>query len=82
MITKVQKWGNSQGLRFTKSILEEVQIGIGDEVDVLVEDGQIVIRPIYKVRGRYQLKDLVSKIPETYEAEELDWGKLRRREEW
>ena len=23
MLTKIQKWGNSQGLRFTKALLEE-----------------------------------------------------------
>jgi len=25
MLTKVQKWGNSQGLRFPKTVLEEAQ---------------------------------------------------------
>ena len=27
MLTKIQKWGNSQGLRIPKTILEEVDIG-------------------------------------------------------
>ena len=26
MLTKVQRWGNSQGLRFTKAILEEARL--------------------------------------------------------
>lgn len=82
MVTKVQKWGNSQGLRFTKTILEEAQISVGDEVHVLVEDGQIVIRPVHKIRGKYQLQDLVSQIPETYELEELDWGTPTGKEVW
>ena len=25
MVTKVQKWGNSQGLRFTKTLLDEAR---------------------------------------------------------
>lgn len=82
MIEKVQKWGNSQGLRLSKTILEEAQIGIGDEVHVLVEVGQIIIRPVRKTRGKYQIKDLVSKIPETYEVEELDCGTTKGKEEW
>ena len=30
MLTKVQRWGNSQGLRFTKAILEEARIDVRD----------------------------------------------------
>ena len=30
MLTKVQRWGNSQGLRFTKAILEEARTDVRD----------------------------------------------------
>jgi|TARA_B100000809_G_C14694494_1_gene371815 hypothetical protein len=33
----MQKWGNSQGLRIPKIILEETKIGVGDEVEVFVK---------------------------------------------
>lgn len=82
MVTKVQKWGNSQGLRFTKTILEEAQISVGDAVRIVVENGEIIIRPINKVRGRYTLKDLVSKMPKTYEPEEVEWGAPIGKEVW
>ena len=36
MLTKVRKWGNSQGLRVTKALLDEARIHLGDEVDVSV----------------------------------------------
>ena len=74
MLTKIQKWGNSQGLRFTKALLEEAQINVGDEVQVSVHKGRIVVEPVTKVRGRYDLEALVSKMPKGYRAEELDWG--------
>lgn len=74
MLTKIQKWGNSQGLRFTKALLEEAQINVGDEVQVSVHKGRIVVELVTKVRGRYDLEALVSKMPEGYQAEELDWG--------
>ncbi len=80
MLTKIQKWGNSQGLRFTKALLEEAQINVGDEVQVSVHEGRIVVEPVTKVRGRYDLEALVSKMPEGYQAEELDWGPLVGRE--
>jgi len=82
MVTKVQKWGNSQGLRFSKDVLEEAQIKIGDDVDVSVRGGRIIVQPLTKVRGRYNLKDLVAKIPKGFRAEEVDWGSPEGKEAW
>jgi antitoxin MazE len=82
MVTKVQKWGNSQGLRLSKQMLEEARISIGDDVDVSTRDGVIVITPVRRVRGKQSLQDLVSRIPENYEIEETDWGKPVGREAW
>jgi antitoxin MazE len=44
MITKVQKWGNSQGLRISKDILRDIEIKVGDPVDVAVRDGSMRFR--------------------------------------
>ena len=82
MLTKVQKWGNSQGLRFTKHILNEAQIEVGDEVEVLVQDGSIIVKPAVKVRGKYDLKELVAKMPKKYKPEEEDWGEPVGNEAW
>ena len=82
MLTKVQKWGNSQGLRLAKSVLEDARINVGDEVDVAVRDGVIVVAPARRIRGKYRLKDLVSRIPADYQPGEIDWGKPVYREAW
>ena len=82
MVTKVQKWGNSQGLRVPKEILDEAQIGLGDPVNVSVRSGRIIVEPVVKVRGRYDLKKLVSKIPPNYRPEEFDWGTPVGKEVW
>jgi len=82
MVTKVQKWGNSQGLRLSKQVLEDARISVGDEVDVTLKDGVIVIAPRSPVRGRQSLKELVSRIPKNYKPGELDWGKPAGREAW
>ncbi len=82
MLSKVQKWGNSQGLRLTKALLREVQIHVGDEVNVSVQEGRIIIEPVTKVRGRYDLKELVSRMPQEYRAEEIDWGEPIGKEVW
>jgi len=82
MLTKVQKWGNSQGLRFPKEILSRAHISIGDEVDIKIHNGEIVIKPVTRIRGKYNLKNLVSKIPNNYKSEEQNWGSPVRKEEW
>lgn len=82
MLTKIQKWGNSQGLRFTKALLHQARINVGDEVNVSIQEGRIIVEPTTKVRGRYDLKDLVSRMPETYQVEEVDWGPPVGKEVW
>ncbi|MFZ1936017.1 MAG: AbrB/MazE/SpoVT family DNA-binding domain-containing protein [Thermoguttaceae bacterium] len=82
MVTKVQKWGNSQGLRLAKQVLEDASIAVGDDVDVAVRDGVIVIAPLKRVRGKCNLKELVSRIPRNYRGKEIDWGKPVGREVW
>jgi len=82
MITKVQKWGNSQGLRFPKEILKKVHISVGDEVDISVKHGKIVIGAAAKVREKYKLETLIAKMPSEYKPQEEDWGKTAGREVW
>jgi len=82
MITKVQKWGNSQGLRLSKELLSDVEINVGDSVDVAVRDGVLVVTPARRVRGRLDLAQLVRRIPKGYKPKDLDWGPPVGREVW
>ncbi len=74
MLVKVQKWGNSQGIRLSKEVLAEANILVGDELEILTTKEQIVIKPARKIRGKYNLKDLVSQIPSNYKVQEENWG--------
>ena len=49
MRARVVRIGNSQGIRIPKPLLQ--QIGVGDDVDLQVEDNQIVIRPLSNPRA-------------------------------
>lgn len=82
MITKVQKWGNSQGLRLSKSLLSEVDIEVGDSVEVAVHDGALVITPVRRIRGGHDLRALVLRVPKGAKAKERDWGSPVGREAW
>jgi antitoxin MazE len=82
MLTKIQKWGNSQGLRLAKQMLEDAHLAVGDDVDVTTKDGLIVIAPARSIRGKRSLPELVSRIPNDDQVEETDWGEPVGREVW
>jgi antitoxin MazE len=50
--TRIVKIGNSQGIRIPKLLLE--QTSLGDEVELELLQGQIVVRPAYHVRHRWE----------------------------
>jgi antitoxin MazE len=82
MHAKIQKWGNSQGLRLTKNLLSDARLKIGDKVAIRVEDGIMIVAPAKKIRGKHNLKDLVARIPENHKTDEIDWGMPVGKEDW
>jgi antitoxin MazE len=56
--TKVQKWGNSLGVRIPRGLAEEVGLGAGTEVSLTAKDGELVLRP--SVPSRLRLVDLLA----------------------
>jgi antitoxin MazE len=81
MITKIQRWGNSQGLRLSKEILVEARLGIGDDVKVEARKGRIIVTPMTNLRGKYTLEELVAKMPKN-NGPEVDWGQPGGKEVW
>lgn len=80
MVVKIQKWGNSQGLRLAKHILESAGIAVGDELEVIADEEGIRIRK--KRRPKFMLADIESRMPKNYRAKEESFGKPVGREEW
>jgi len=87
MKTTLQKWGNSQGVRVPKVILDTIGLEVGSEIEIdLSEDSSaITIRPSVPsrpIRGRYRIEDLVARISRESEAEEMSWGEPQGKEVW
>ena len=80
--SKVQRWGNSQGVRFPKHLLKEVGLEVGDEVRIEASESAIVVRPLRRRPRRYRIADLVKRMPRDYQAHEEDWGHPEGREVW
>ncbi len=54
METSIIKIGNSKGLRLSKTILEKYHIK--DKVELILEKGQIILRPIESPRKHWEEK--------------------------
>lgn len=59
MSIKIQKWGNSLGVRIPKSVIEKVHLSENSEVEVECKNGMIVIHPAKK---QYSLDTLLDQI--------------------
>jgi len=63
MTATISTWGNSQGLRFPKDIMNQLGLPIGDKVIIFVENHKIVIEPVKPKRKKIDIKNLVKDIP-------------------
>lgn len=79
MVTRVQKWGNSLALRIPRSFAVQAKVAAGTAVDIAVEKGQLVVRP---VRQRYRLRDLLKAVDARNPHAEVQTGRPVGREIW
>jgi len=83
MTTTIQKWGNSQGIRIPKSILDELFLKENDQVDIITECDSIVIKKTTKKRrAKKSLDERFEKYDGNYQCSEYEWGEPVGREVW
>ena len=70
MITRIQKWGNSLGLRIPRALAEDADVGEGSSVDISVRRGSLVIRPVKQ--QEYRLEDLLAEVKPSNLHEEVE----------
>jgi antitoxin MazE len=76
---RVSRWGNSLAIRIPAAFAEEVQLQDGASVNILVENGRLVITA---ARPRYRLDELVGEITDENLHGETDWGPSMGSESW
>jgi antitoxin MazE len=59
MKATIQKWGNSLAIRIPKNITKDTRVSEGSNIDIMVENGNIVLSPGKK---EYSLKVLLKNI--------------------
>jgi len=60
MKTLIQRWGNSLALRIPKTFAYEISVREGDEIEMRVTRGRLVVSP--RPPRHYYLADLVAEI--------------------
>ena len=80
MITKIQKWGNSLGLRIPKGVARNARVQEGTTVMLAVNNGRLVVAPV-EVRA-YDLEPLLAGITRKNVHAAVDTGVPVGRERW
>lgn len=87
MKTTLQRWGNSQGVRLPKAMIETLGITVGSPVilEVSGDHSGITIKPAKEsrpVRGRHRIEDLIAGSSPDAFGREHDWGMAKGKEVW
>ncbi len=73
----VQKWGNSLGLRIPSIWAKDNEVKSGNQVELIVEKGRIIILPQKK-----SLDEMLEKITSENMHSEIKTGPATGNEEW
>ncbi|SEH06966.1 AbrB/MazE/SpoVT family DNA-binding domain-containing protein [Candidatus Venteria ishoeyi] len=77
MQTVIQKWGNSLATRIPASLVNELHLKQGEQMNIKVDSGRLIIEP---VRHKYTLDELVDAMEPDNLDSETDWGYVEGKE--
>ncbi len=80
MTTTIQKWGNSQGIRIPKTILDAVKWTENEKIILVVDNEKIIMEKAKKKRKN--IKELFVDYKGEYEPIEIEWGEAKGEEIW
>ena len=73
----LRAWGNSQGIRIPKSIMDQLDLKVSDVLDIEIENDAIVLRKQFVHKSfEDRLKEYNGKISVC----DFDWGEPKGRE--
>jgi antitoxin MazE len=73
MLVQLKKWGNSQGIRIPKHILEEALLNENDYVELIIKDGGIFLKR--NEQKHVPLKERIKNYNGNYKVSEWNTGK-------
>ena len=82
MQTTIVKWGNSQGVRLSKHLLDSVNLSGNDVVEIVAENNSIIIKKANDKKPYQTIQERFQGFDGDYEPTEIDWGKPAGEEVW
>jgi antitoxin MazE len=79
---RVNRWGNSLGIRFPAEFTDYTHITDKSIVDVSIEEDKIIITKATEKRPYKSIQELFEGFDGEYEPVEIDWGKPVGNEVW
>lgn len=76
----IQKWGNSQGIRIPKTLLNELNIKENEILSLEIDNNKLIIQK--RVPEKISIKKLFANYKGDYTPNEIDWGKAKGVEIW
>lgn len=78
-VITLQKWGNSQGFRIPKALIEGMNWEENKEFSLTAEQNKLIIEPVKK---RKSIQERFEGFNGSYEPAEMDWGENAGNEIW
>ena len=80
---RVNKWGNSLGIRFPSEFVEAIQLKEKSLVEITIDGDLLIISKIKEEPPRKTIQELFEMYPADFiEDEETDWGNPVGGEAW
>ncbi|MBR3523992.1 MAG: AbrB/MazE/SpoVT family DNA-binding domain-containing protein [Bacilli bacterium] len=80
MELRLQKWGNSYGIRIPSSIIKSLDLNLNDLMDIKEEDDRIIISKSKK--QKISLEKLFEQYNGSNLAKDFSWDEPQGREIW
>jgi len=72
---RVNRWGNSLGIRFPSEFVDNVQLKEKSLVEIASDGDRLIITKVKEREPRKTIQELFAEHPADYiEDEEIDWG--------
>ena len=80
MEIRLQKWGNSDGIRIPSTFLKALNLKTNDKIELIQEDDKIIISKCKK--NKISLKERFDKYNGENLSKEFEWDEDKGREIW
>ncbi len=73
----IRAWGNSQGIRISKDIMDKMDLKVSDVLDIEVSDGTIILRKAFRHKT---FEERMAEYHNEISVCDFEWGEPQGRE--